>query len=319
MLKEKLLRLKWKLTLLPLYVFSVPVLSTSLSHFSAFYSSVIYFCSCFSTISTFIPLLICPYPSFHAPPHSLSPSPSHYLFLSISLHTSLSHFSNPFSQSYPSVYPSLNLLSTGNGFFPKKGGGGVKKGFILSQTKRSVCESSKNTEKKRKGDNNQKPSLIRLSHTHILFSPSPFLHLSLFSGLVRTHTTESTYAHLFLCMNPKHIAAHLRLHIPPRKQHPGEMSSMQMTCKNGKLWYLKRCDKRFENEALLESGLLICRWSGSEIKEGFLSPLPTHSISLCRFLHRKACKSKYMTMQTVRLYTYLKWWVLLLPTKKTFY
>lgn len=166
---------------------------SSLSHFSAFYSSVIFFCSCFSTISTFIPLLICPYPSFHAPPHSLSPSPSRYLFLSISLHTSLSHFSNLFSQSYPSVYPSLYLLSTGNGFFPKRG---VEKGFILSQTKRSVCESSKNTEKKRKGDNNQKPSLIRLSHTHILFSPLLF-SIFLFFQASFAHIRLKALTHIY--------------------------------------------------------------------------------------------------------------------------
>ncbi len=120
-------RTKTKTNTAPTVQYVSSVTSPFLSHFSAFYSSVI-FCSCFSTISTFIPLLICPYPSFHAPPHSLSPSPSRYLFLSISLHTSLSHFSIPlafsFSQSYPSVYPSLYLLSTGNGFFPKKRGGG---------------------------------------------------------------------------------------------------------------------------------------------------------------------------------------------------
>lgn len=61
----------------------------------------------------------------------------------------------------------------------------------------------------------------------------------------------------------------LCIHTPPRKQHQGEMSGMQMTCKNQKLWYLKHWDKRFENEALLESTLLICRWSGLEIEEAF--------------------------------------------------
>lgn len=51
--------------------------------------------------------------------------------------------------------------------FPIQGVGGV---YSLSQTKRSLCESSKNTKKKRKTDKNQKPTLIRLSqtraHTH---------------------------------------------------------------------------------------------------------------------------------------------------------
>lgn len=39
--------------------------------------------------------------------------------------------------------------------------------YSLSQTKRSLCESSKNTKKKRKADKNQKPTLIRaLTQTH---------------------------------------------------------------------------------------------------------------------------------------------------------
>lgn len=46
--------------------------------------------------------------------------------------------------------------------FPIQGVGGV---YSLSQTKRSLCESSKNTKKKRKADKHQKPALIRLSHT----------------------------------------------------------------------------------------------------------------------------------------------------------
>lgn len=157
----------------PTVCFSVPVLSTSLSHFSAFYSSVIFFCSCFSTISTFIPLLICPYPSFHAPPHSLSPSPSRYLFLSISLHTSLSHFSNRFSQSYPSVYPSLNLLSTGNGFFPKKGGGGWKRGSYCPK-QRGQCVNPPKIQRRKGRAITIRNLLSSASLTHISFFPLSF-------------------------------------------------------------------------------------------------------------------------------------------------
>lgn len=55
--------------------------------------------------------------------------------------------------------------------FPIQGVGGV---YSLSQTKRSLCESSKNTKKKRKADKNQKPTLIRLSRTN---THSHTLHL----------------------------------------------------------------------------------------------------------------------------------------------
>lgn len=94
------------------------------------------------------------------------------------------------------------------------------------------------------------------------------------------------------------LKRHICVNTPPRKQHLGEMSGMQMTCKNEKLWYLKHWDKRFENEALLESGLLICQWSGLEIEEAFpLSVSFSHQSYLSRlrflFLHSKSCKSKY--------------------------
>lgn len=144
------------------------------------------------------------YPSPHLSISLFSCSATLFVSISFSLSIPL-HISPriPFSLFQPllpilslSVYPSLNLLSTGNSFFPKKGGGRVKKGFILSQTKRSVCESSKNTEKKRKGDNNQKPSLIRLSHTHILFSPLLFSIFPFFQASF-AHIQPKALTHMY--------------------------------------------------------------------------------------------------------------------------
>lgn len=98
-------------------------------------------------------------------PLSLSPSfhaPLFFPFLSL------------ISDSLPPPRPYLHLFSlpfhlsaTGNGFFPPiQGVGGPDR---LSQTKRSLCESSKNTKKKRKADKHQKPTLIRLpSYKHTL-------------------------------------------------------------------------------------------------------------------------------------------------------
>lgn len=124
--------------------------------------------------------------SFNPPVHPLPPFSSFTVSpaLSTSFYTPLSFFlsfliSNslplPNSHSYPSVCLPLLLhpisLSVSRSIsrlqemvsFPIQGVGGV---YSLSQTKRSLCESSKNTKKKRKTDKNQKPSLIRLSHTN---------------------------------------------------------------------------------------------------------------------------------------------------------
>lgn len=98
--------------------------------------------------------------------------PFTHLFLSFLISNSLPL---PNSHSYPSVclplLPHPISLSVSRSIsrlqemvsFPIQGVGGV---YSLSQTKRSLCESSKNTKKKRKTDKNQKPSLIRLSHTN---------------------------------------------------------------------------------------------------------------------------------------------------------
>ncbi len=183
-----------------------------------------------------------------SPPLSLSSSVHIPLFMlrhTLCLHLLLAIYSSPYLSTHPFLtFPSPLLSPSPNPIplstplsisfpqemvsFPKKGGGGmgVEKGSILSQTKRSVCESSKNSEKKRKGDNNQKP-LSSASLTHILFS---LLIFSIFLFFQASFTHTSKRMHLRTRMNPKPIAAHLHIHTPTKKtasrcyeQHANDM------------------------------------------------------------------------------------------------
>lgn len=161
------------------------------------------------------------YPSPHLSISLFSCSATLFVSISFSLSIPL-HISPhiPFSLFQP-LLPILSLcLSLSQSpfhrkwFLSQKGGWGVKKGFILSQTKRSVCESSKNTEKKRKGDNNQKPSLIRLSHTHILFSPLLFSIFPFFQASF-AHMQPKALTHVYSCVwtqsKQQHISAYTSL------------------------------------------------------------------------------------------------------------
>lgn len=145
----------------------------------------------------------CPsFSSFTVPP---ALPPSFYPPLSFFISDSLPF---PNSHSYPSaclhLFPILSLRFSPSfshsiswlqemDSFPIQGVGGL---YLLSQTKRSLCESSKNTKKKRKADKNQKPPHIRLSHTNTHFTSAALMQsisLTIKRHKILLYTVNSTH------------------------------------------------------------------------------------------------------------------------------
>lgn len=116
-----------------------------------------------------------PFPNSHSYPSAFL-----HLFPILSL---------PFSPSFSHSISWLQEMDS----FPIQGVGGL---YLLSQTKRSLCESSKNTKKKRKADKNQKPPHIRLSHTNTHFTSAALMQsisLTIKRHKILLYTVHSTH------------------------------------------------------------------------------------------------------------------------------
>lgn len=188
--------------------------------------------------------------SFHHPVHPLLPfssytvSPLLFLLLFLNLWFTSSpqlSFLPSCLPACPSFHPHISpsflplILSLQEMVsFPVQGVAGV---YSLSQTKRSVCESSKNTKKKRKADKNQKLTLIR---THALYLRCS--HAQRFSDIqLRCFWgSRGSNAGGGLTAARRRPAASCTATEGEKQWEPGLMSCMQMTCKNIKLRYLKR-------------------------------------------------------------------------------
>lgn len=149
--------------------------SNSLSSFLLFHCPS---CTASLLLSTSFFFLISdslPFPNSHSYPSAFL-----HLFPILSL---------PFSPSFSHSISWLQEMDS----FPIQGVGGL---YLLSQTKRSLCESSKNTKKKRKADKNQKPPHIRLSHTNTHFTSAALMQsisLTIKRHKILLYTVHSTH------------------------------------------------------------------------------------------------------------------------------